>query len=105
MWVGECMIKQSFIQQGIVKYIEFWKLMMERDVQYVNEMLSYVFYWECIYLEIIGLFFSILLLFQEGFWFMIDWQRDYVCSIFLDVGFEVIIDIIFEDDFEFYLYC
>lgn len=36
---------------------------------------------------------------------MIEWQRDYVCSIFLDVGFEVIIDIIFEDDFEFYLYC
>ena len=36
--VGECLTKQSFIQQGILKYINVWKLMMERDAMYANDM-------------------------------------------------------------------
>ena len=37
--VGECLTKQSFIQQGIAKYIDVWKSMMARDAMYAKDML------------------------------------------------------------------
>ena len=36
--VGECLTKQSFIQQGIAKYIDVWKSMMARDAMYAKDM-------------------------------------------------------------------
>lgn len=99
------MTKQSFIQQGIAKYIELWKSMMERDAQYANEMSSYVSYWECIYSEITGPLPSTPSLLQEGFWPMTEWQRDHARSTSSDVGPEVTTDTIPEDDPEPYPYC
>ena len=49
---GECLTKQSFIQQGIAKYIDLWKSMMQRDVMYAKDIASYVHYWERIHSEI-----------------------------------------------------
>ena len=43
---GECLTKQSFIQQGIAKYIDVWKSMMARDAMYAKDMAAYVHYWE-----------------------------------------------------------
>ena len=43
---GECLTKKSFIQQGIAKYINMWKSMMERDAMYAKNMTGYVHYWE-----------------------------------------------------------
>ena len=42
--VGECLTKQSFIQQGIAKYIDVWKSMMARDAMYAKDMAAYVQY-------------------------------------------------------------
>ena len=44
--VGKCLTKQSFIQQGIAKYINVWKSMMARDAMYAKDMAAYVHYWE-----------------------------------------------------------
>ena len=52
--VGECLTKQSFIQQGIAKYIDVWKSMMARDAMYAKDMAAYVRYRERLHLEIIG---------------------------------------------------
>ena len=52
--VGECLTKQSFIQQGIAKHIEVWKTMMARDAMYAKDMAAYVHYWERLYSEITG---------------------------------------------------
>ena len=52
VWVGECLTKQSFIQQGIAKYIVFWKSMMAKDAMYAKDMVAYVHYWERLHLEI-----------------------------------------------------
>ena len=41
---GECLTKQSFIQQGIAKYIDLWKSMMARDAMYTKDMAAYVHY-------------------------------------------------------------
>ena len=41
---SECLTKQSFIQQGIAKYIDVWKSMMARDAMYAKEMAAYVHY-------------------------------------------------------------
>ena len=46
VWVGECLTKQSFIQQGIAKYIDVWKSMMARDAMYAKDMAAYVHYWK-----------------------------------------------------------
>ena len=41
---GECLTKQSFIQQSIAKYIDVWKSMMARDAMYAKDMAAYVHY-------------------------------------------------------------
>ena len=51
---GECLTKPSFIQQGISKYIDMWKSMMQRDAMYAKDMVGYVRYWERIHSEIMG---------------------------------------------------
>ena len=42
--VGECLLKQSFVQQGVAKYIDVWKSMMARDALYAKDMVGYVHY-------------------------------------------------------------
>ena len=44
VWAAECLTKQSFIQQGIAKYIDVWKSMMARDAMYAKDMVCYVHY-------------------------------------------------------------
>ena len=51
---GECLTKQSFIQQGIAKYIDVWKSMMARNAMHAKDMAAYVHYWEQLYSEITG---------------------------------------------------
>jgi len=41
--------KESFINSGILKYIEFWKLGMLKDDSYFRVMGFYVKYWESIF--------------------------------------------------------
>ena len=48
---GECLTKQSFIQQSIAKYVDVWKSMMQRDAMYAKDMVGYVRYWERIHFE------------------------------------------------------
>ena len=40
----ECLTKQSFIQQGIAKYIDVWKSVMVKDAMYAKDMAAYVHY-------------------------------------------------------------
>ena len=54
VWVGECLTKQSFMQQNIPKYINVWKSMMARDAMYANNMAGYVHYWERMHSKITG---------------------------------------------------
>ena len=65
---SECLTKQSFIQQGIAKYIDVWKSIMQRDAIYTKEMVGYVHYWERIHSEITGPTPLTPTLLQEGFW-------------------------------------
>ena len=44
-------------------------------------------------------------LLQEGFWPMINWQQDHMCSMFSGVGHDVSPDTTPEDDLEPYPYC
>ena len=71
--VGECLTKQSFIQQGIAKYIDVWKSMMARDAMYAKDMAAYVHYWERLHLEITNPVPPTLVELQEGFWSMTNW--------------------------------
>ena len=70
---GECLTKQSFIQQGIAKYIDVWKLMMERDAMYAKDMAAYVHYWERLYSEITGPVPPTPAKLREGFWPTSNW--------------------------------
>ena len=65
---GECLTKQSSIQQGIAKYINVWKSMMARDAMYAKDMAVYVHYWERLYSEITGPVPPTPAKLQEGFW-------------------------------------
>ena len=73
VWVGECLTKQSFIQQGIAKYIDVWKSMMARDAMYAKDMAAYVHCWERLYSEIIGLVPPTPTELREGFWPTTNW--------------------------------
>ena len=71
--VGKCLMKQSFIQQGIAKYIDVWKSMMARDAMYAKNMAVYVHYWERLHLEITAAVPPTPAELQEGFWPMTNW--------------------------------
>ena len=73
VWACECLTKQSFIQEGIAKYINVWKSMMARDAMYAKDMATYVHYWERLHLEITGLVPPTPVELQEGFWPMTNW--------------------------------
>ena len=103
--VGECLTKQSFIQQGIAKYIDVWKSMMARDAMYAKDMAAYVQYWERLHLEITGPIPPTPAELQEGFWPMTNWQRDHACRMSSGVGLDVTPDTTPEDDPEPYPYC
>ena len=102
---GECLTKQSFIQQGIAKYVDVWKSMMQRDAMYAKDMVGYVRYWEQIHSEITGRAPLTPPLLQEGFWPMTNWQRDHMCSMSSGVGHDVSPDTTPEDDPKPYPYC
>ena len=85
----KCLTKQSFIQQGIAKYIDVWKSMKQRDAMYAKDMVGYVHYWERIHSEITGPAPLTPTLLQEGFWPMTNWQRDHMCSMSSGVGHDV----------------
>ena len=103
--VGECLTKQSFIQQGIAKYIDAWKSMMARDAMYAKDMAAYVYYWERLYLEIIGSVPPTPAKLQEGFWPITNWQRNHSNIMSSGFGLDVSSDITPKDDPEPYPYC
>ena len=70
---SKCLTKQTFIQQGIAKYINLWKSMKERDAMYTKDMAGYVRYWEQIYLEITCPVSLTMTELQEGFWPTTNW--------------------------------
>lgn len=102
---GDCLTKQSFIQQGIAKYIEVWKSMMARDALYARDMLPYVLYWERLYSELTSPVPDTPSLLQEGFWPITNWQRDHARSTASGNGPDATSDITPEDDPEPYPYC
>ena len=99
---GECLTKQSFIQQGIVKYIDVWKSMMARDAMYAKDMVAYVHYWERLYSEIIG---PVQPTPAEEFWPITIWQPDHTNIMSFGVGLDVSSDITPQDNPEPYPYC
>ena len=101
----ECLTKQSFIQQGIAKYINVWKSMMARDAMYAKDMAAYIHYCERFYSEITGLVPPTPAELQEGFWPITNWQRDHSNIMSPSVGLDVSSDITPEDDPEPYPYC
>ena len=101
----KCLTKQSFIQQGIAKYINEWKSMMERNAMNAKDMAGYVHYWERIHLEITSPALLTPTLLQKGFWPMTNWQRDHACSMSFGVQHDVSLDTTSEDDPEPYPYC
>jgi hypothetical protein len=75
--VGE---KERFIDNGILKYVEIWKLGMLKDDSHVKVMDLYVNYQESI-LELLSRFIlqqSFILL--EGFWPSNNWRANYECA-------------------------
>ena len=80
MRAGECLDKQRVIKQGVAKFIEVWKSMMQRDALYAQEMSGYIVYWERLYSKIMGPLPRNHDILQEGFWLIIDWQQDHVAS-------------------------
>ena len=102
---GECLTKQSFIQQGIAKYIDMWKSMMARDAMYTKDIAAYVHYWERLYSEITGPVPPTPTELREDFCPTTNWQRDHSNSISAGVGHDVSLDITPEDDPEPYPYC
>lgn len=102
---GDCLTKQSFIQQGIAKYIELWKSMMARDAMYAKDMAGYVHYWERIYSEITGPVPPTPAELQEGFWPITNWQRDHARSGAFGGLPDVPPDTTPEDDPEPFPYC
>lgn len=102
---GECLNKQSFIQQGIAKYIEIWKSMMARDVMYARDMLPYVLYWERLYSELTGPVPDTPSVLQEGFWPTTNWQTDHGRRPPSGIDSPVSSDTTPEDDPEPYPYC
>ena len=105
IWADEYLTKQSFIQQGIAKYIDVWKSIMERDAMYAKDMAGYVHYWEQIHSEIMDPAPLTLTLLQEGFWPMTNWQRDHMYSMSSGVGHDASLETTPEDDPEPYPYC
>ena len=105
VWAVECLTKQSFIQQGIAKYIDIWKSMMARDAMYAKDMARYIHYWEQLHSEITGPIPPTLAELQERFWPIINWQRDHANSMSSGVGLDVSPDTTPEDDPEPYPYC
>ena len=101
---GECLTKQSFIQQGIAKYIDVWKSMMARDAMYAKEMAAYVHYWERLYSEITGPIPPTPVELRKGFW-PTNWQRVHSNIMSAGVGHDVSSDITPEDDPKPYPYC
>ena len=102
---GECLTKQSIIQQGIGKYIVVRKSMMERDAMYAKDMAGYVHYWEQIHSKIMDPAPLTTTLLQEGFWPMTNWQRDHAYSMSFGIGPDVSLNTILEDDLKPYPYC
>jgi hypothetical protein len=69
--------KERFIDNEILKYVEFWKLRMLKDDLHVKVMDLYMKYWESI-LELLSRFIpqqSFILL--EGFWLSSNWKINY----------------------------
>ena len=102
---GECLTKQSFIQQGIAKYIDVWKSMMARDAMYAKDMATYVHYWERLYSEITSPVPPTPVELWEDFWPTTNLQRDHSNSMSARAGYDVSSDITPEDDPEPYPYC
>ena len=102
---GKCLTKQSFIQQGIAKYIDVWKSMMARDAINAKDMAAYVHYWERLHSEIIGPVPPTPAELQEGFGPMTNWQHDHTCSMSSGFGLDVSPDTNPEVDPETYPYC
>ena len=72
---------------------------------YAKDMVGYVHYWKQLHSEIIGFAPPTPIKLHEGFWLIINWQRDHACSISSGVGFDVSPDTTSEDDPEPYPYC
>ena len=102
---GECLTKQNFIQQGIAKYINVWKIMMARDAMYAKDMAVYIHYWERLHSEITSPVPPTPTELQEGFWPITNWQRDHANIMSSGVGLDVSSDTTLEDDPEPYPYC
>jgi len=70
--------KGKFINSGISKYLEFWKLNIFKDDMYARVMKPYVEYWEgilkCLLKPIPQQSFTLL----EGFWLTSNWKFDHV---------------------------
>ena len=105
VWASKCLTKQSFIQQGIAKYIDVWKSMMARDAMYAKDMAAYVHYWERLYSEITGPVPPTSAELREDFWPTTNWQCDHSNIMSAGVGHDVSSDITPEDDPEPYPYC
>jgi hypothetical protein len=72
--------KERFINGGISKFVEFWKLGMSKDDSCARIMGPYVKYWENI-LEVLSKpipWHSSILL--EGFWPSSNWRANYECA-------------------------
>ena len=78
--------------------------MMEGDAMYAKDIIGYVCYWERIYSKITGPVPSTLIVLQEGFWPMTNWQRDLGYSMSSKIRPRVSPDITPEDDPEPYPY-
>ncbi len=70
--------KKKFINSGISKYLEFWKLNILKDEMYARVMKPYVEYWEgilkCLLKPIPQQSFILL----KGFWLSSNWKVNHV---------------------------
>ena len=79
--------------------------MIARDAIYAKDMAGYIHYREQMYSEITSHMPPTPTELQEGFWPIINWQRDHACNMSSGIGPDVSLDTIPKDDLEPYPYC
>ena len=72
--------------------------MMERDAMYAKDMAGYIRYRKQIYSEITNPTLLTLIVLQERFWPMSNWQWNHTCSMSSFIGADVSPDTSLRDD-------
>jgi hypothetical protein len=81
--------KEKFINVGLSKYVDLWKVEIAQNLKYEMKMKLYVEYWEDILLHLSRPLPPQSVILMEGFWFSSNWRSNYAkdsLSTIMDVA-------------------